>query len=116
MSHEPGTKSYIVCCKVNADKHIRKIYNKLDYDFTKFIVSWCLEYATNTTDEEKYICASCKKRLIETSNDNPALPYYGEHLCVKAGANLLKALQEYLNLSAPVATISFFVKLLNTLS
>ena len=83
-----------VCCKMNADKHICKIYNKLDYDFTKFIVSRCLEYATNTTDEEKYICASCNKRLIETSNDNPVLPYYGEHLCVKAGANFLKALQE----------------------
>ena len=34
------------------------------------------------------------KDLIETSSENPVLLYYGEHLCVKAGANFLKALQE----------------------
>ena len=57
-----------MCCKLNADKCICKIYNKADYDYTKFIVSQCLEYATDTTDEEKYICASsCVTLLWRTS-------------------------------------------------
>ena len=102
-----------VCCKVNADKCICKIYNKADYDYTKFIVSHCLEYATNTTDEKKYMCASCNKRLIETSNENPVLPYYGKHLCVKAGANFLKALQEKPKFVCTWCHPMLFVKLLN---
>ena len=43
---------------------------------------------------EQYICASCDKRLKETSNENPVLPYYGKYPNAVAGANFLKALKQ----------------------
>ena len=52
------------------------MYNKVDYDFTNFVVSLCLEYVSNSAHEGQYICASCDKRLKETSNENPVLPYF----------------------------------------
>ena len=42
--------------------------------------------------EEQYICASHDKRLKETSNENPVLPYFGKYPDAGAGANFLKAL------------------------
>ena len=32
----------------------------------------------SANNEDKYICTSCDKRLQETSNKNPVLPYYGK--------------------------------------
>ena len=43
---------------------------------------------------EQYIYASCDKRLKETTNENPVLPYYGKYPNVVAGANFLKALNQ----------------------
>ena len=40
------------------------------------------------------ICASCDKRLKETSNENPVLPNYGKYPNAVAGANFLKALNK----------------------
>ena len=34
------------------------------------------------------------KRLKETSNENPVLPYYGKYPHAVAGANFLKALNQ----------------------
>ena len=51
------------------------MYNKVDYDFTNFVVSQCLWHVSNSANEGKYICASCDKRLKEKSNENPVLPY-----------------------------------------
>ena len=31
-----------VCCNPDMHKHVCKMYNKVDYDFTNFVVSWCL--------------------------------------------------------------------------
>ena len=31
-----------VCCNRDVHKDICKMYNKVDYDFTSFVVSWCL--------------------------------------------------------------------------
>ena len=55
------------------------MYNKVDYDFTSFVVSQCLGYVSDAANEDQYICASCDKRLKETSNENPVLPYYGKY-------------------------------------
>ena len=67
-----------VCCNTNRHKHVIKMYNKVDYDFINFVVSWCLGHVSNSAHEEQYICASCDKRLKETSNENPVVPYFGK--------------------------------------
>ena len=70
------------------------MYNKLDYDFTSFVVSQCLGHVSNSGNAEQYICASCDKRLKETTNENPVLPYYEKYPNAVAGANFLKALNQ----------------------
>ena len=70
------------------------MYNKLDDDFTSFVVSQCLGHVSNSGNAEQYICASCDKRLKETTNENPVLPYYGKYPNAAAGANFLKALNQ----------------------
>ena len=40
------------------------------------------------------ICALCDKRLKETSNENPVVPYYAKYPNAVAGANFLKGLNE----------------------
>ena len=60
---------------------------KIDYDFTNFVVSQCLRHISNSAHEEQYICASSDKRLKETSNENPVLPYYAKYPNAVAGAN-----------------------------
>ena len=40
------------------------------------------------------ICTSCDKRLKETSNENPVLPYYGKYPHAVVGANFLKVLNQ----------------------
>ena len=67
-----------VCCNRHMQKHVCKMYNKVDYDFTNFVVSQCLGHVSNSAHEEQYICVLCDKRLKETSNENPVLPYYAE--------------------------------------
>ena len=70
------------------------MYNKLDYDFRHFVVSQCLGHLSHSENAEQYICASCDKRLKETSNETPVLPYYGKYPNAVAGANFLKALNK----------------------
>ena len=65
------------------------MYNKLDYDFTSFVVSQCLGHVSNSRNEEQYICPSCDKGLKETSNENPVLPYYGKYPNAVAGGYFL---------------------------
>ena len=50
-------------------KHVCKMYSKVDYDFTYFVVSQCLQHVSNSVHEEQYICTSCDKRLKETSDE-----------------------------------------------
>ena len=70
--------STCVCCNTDVQKDICKMYNKVDYDFSSFVVSQCVERVSSPGNNEgKYICASCDKRLKETSNENPVLPDYG---------------------------------------
>ena len=78
------------------EKHVCKMYNKVDYDFTKFVVSQCLWHVSNSIHEEQYTCASCDKRLKETSDENPLLPYYAKYPNAVMGANFLKALNQRL--------------------
>ena len=33
-------------------KHVCKMYNKIDYDFTDFVVSQCLGHVSNSAHEE----------------------------------------------------------------
>ena len=80
-------KCTCVCCNTDVQKDICKIYNKAGYDFRSFVVSQCL-----ASNEDQHICTSCDKRLQETSNENPVLPYYGKYPHAGAGANFLKAL------------------------
>ena len=83
-----------VCCNTDMHKDICKMYNKVDYDLSSFVASQCLRPVANSTNEYQYICASCDKRLKETSNENPVLPYYGNYPNAVAGANILKALNQ----------------------
>ena len=89
------------------------MYNKVDYDFTYFVVSQCLEHVSNSAHEEQYICTLCDKRLKETSNENPVLPYYAKYPKAATGANFLKALKD-LNMCAHAVIVSYFVKLCNS--
>ena len=62
-----------------------------------FVVSQCLGHVSHSANnEDQYICTSCDKRLQETSNENPVLPYYGKYPHTVAGANFLKALNKRL--------------------
>ena len=75
-------------------KHVCKMHNKVDYDLTNFVVSQCLGHVSNSAHEKQYICTSCDKRLKETSNENPVVPYYAKYPNAVAGANFLKALNQ----------------------
>ena len=69
-----------VCCNRAVQKDICKIYYKSGYDFRSFVVSQCLGHVSHhANNEDQYICTSCDKRLQETSNENPVLPYYGKY-------------------------------------
>ena len=70
------------------------MYNKVDYNFTYFVEITILGHVSNFINKEQYICVSCDKRLKETSNENPVLPYYGKYPNALAGANFLKSLNQ----------------------
>ena len=57
-----ATKMTCVCCNRHMQKNVCKMYNKVDYDFTNFVVSQCLQHVSNSVHEEQYICSSCGKR------------------------------------------------------
>ena len=65
-------KFICVCYNTDVHKDICKMYNKVDYDFSSFVISQYLGHVANSTNEDQYICASCDKRLIETSNEKPS--------------------------------------------
>ena len=96
MQHLLHTTTTKVCMCVLQNKCWEKYVSTLyeSYDFSSFVVSWCLPHVRDCEDEQKYICLSCHKRLKETNNDNIVLPYYGRYPNVKAGTNFLKSLQE----------------------
>ena len=76
------------------------MYNKAGYDFTNFVVSQCLGCVSNpANNEDQYMCTSCDKRLKETSNENPVLPYYAKYPHAVAEANFLKALESKTGIS-----------------
>ena len=88
-------KCTCLCGNTDVQKDTCKMYNKAGYDFTYFVVSQCSGHVLNpANNEDQYICTSCDKRLKETSNENPVLPYYGKYPCVVAGANFLKTLNQ----------------------
>ena len=66
------------------------MYNKVDYDFTNFVVSQCLGHVSKSANEDQYICASYDNRLNETSNEQD----YRRYPSAVAGANFLKALNQ----------------------
>ena len=70
------------------------MYNKVDYDFTNFVVSQCLQHVANSVHDEQYICSSCDKILTETSDENPIVPHHVKYPNVVTGANFLKALNQ----------------------
>ena len=75
-------------------KHVCKMYNNVDYDFTNFVVSQCLQHVSNFVHEEQYTSSSCDKRLKETSDESPVVPYYAKYPNAVTGANFLKALNQ----------------------
>ena len=87
-------KCTCVCSNKDVHKDICKMYHKLDYDFTCFVVSQCLGHISNSAHEDQYMCASCDKRLKETSNEIPVLPYYEKYPNVVAGAKFMKAINQ----------------------
>ena len=88
-------KCTCVCCNTDVQKDVCKMSNKAGYDFTSFVLSHCLGHVSNPgNNEDQYICTSCDKRLKETSNENPVLPYYGKYPHAIAGTNFLKALNK----------------------
>ena len=91
----PTKMNMYVCCNAEGQKDICKMYKKVDYDFTSFVVSQCLGHVSNpANNEDQYICASCDKRLKETSNGNPVLLYYGKYPHAVAEADFLKVLNQ----------------------
>ena len=42
-----------MCCNRHMQKHVCKMYNKVDYDFTNFVVSQCLGHVSNSAHEEQ---------------------------------------------------------------
>ena len=89
-----ATKNTLVCCNRHMQKHVCKMYNKADYDFSYFVVSQCLQHLSNSIHEEQYICTSCDKALKQTSDENPVLPYHAKYANAVMGANFLKALNQ----------------------
>ena len=88
-------KCTCVCCNTDVQKNICKIYNKAGYDFRSFVVLQCLGHVSHpANNEDQSICTSCDKRLPETSNEDPVLPYYRKYPHAVAGANFLKALNK----------------------
>ena len=87
-------KMTCVCCNRHMQKHLCEIYNKLDYDFTNFVVWQCLQHVSNSVHDYQYICSSCDKILKETSDENPVVPHYARYANVVTGANFLKALNQ----------------------
>ena len=75
-------------------KHLCKMYNKLDYNFTNFVVSQCLQHVSNSLHDDQYICLSCGKTLKETSDENPVVPHYARYANIVTGLDFLKALQQ----------------------
>ena len=47
-------KCTCVCCNTDVQKDISKMYNKLDYDFTGFVVSQCLGHVPNSGNVNQY--------------------------------------------------------------
>ena len=87
-------KMTCVCCNRQMQKHVCKMYNKEDYDFSYFVVSQCLQHLANSTHEVQYICISCNKALKQTSDENPLVPYHAKYANAVTGANFLKALNQ----------------------
>ena len=87
-------KMTCVCCNRHMQKHVHKRYNKVDYGLTNFVVSQCLWHVSNSVHEEQYICSSCDKKLKETNDENPVVPYYARYPNAVAGANFLNALNQ----------------------
>ena len=83
-----------VCCNRHMQKHLCKMYNKLNYDFTNFVVSLCLQHASHALHDDQYICSSCNKTLKETSDENPVVPFYARYTYIVTGTNFLKALHQ----------------------
>ena len=42
-----------VCCNRHITEHVCKMYNKVDYDFTNFIVSQCLQHVSNSLHDKQ---------------------------------------------------------------
>ena len=94
------TQFKCVCCKLKYDTHLCKDYNSTDYDFTHFIVSWCLQYVDS--EVQSYICLSCHRGLQKTNDENPTVPYYVNNKAITIAAKFLKSLQdkpEYVNVN-----------------
>ena len=85
-----------VCCNRHMQTHLCKMYNKLNYDFTNFVVFvlQCLQHVSHALHDDQYICSSCDKTLKETSDENPFVPHYARYANVVTGANFLKALHQ----------------------
>ena len=83
-----------VCCNRHMEKHVCKMYSKADYDFTNFVVSWCLQHVANSVHDEQYIFSSCNKILKETSDENPVAPHFVKYPNVVTEASFLKALNQ----------------------
>ena len=66
----------------------------MDYDFTDFVVSQCLQHVANSLHNEQYTCTSCDKILKETSDENPVVPHYAKYPNAVTGGNFLKALNQ----------------------
>ena len=68
-----------VCCNRQMQKHVCKMYNKEDCDFSYFVVSQCLKYLANSIHVVQYICTSCNKTLKQTSDENPLVPDHAKY-------------------------------------
>ena len=74
-------KIICVCCNRYMQKHVCKMYNKVVYDFTNFVVSQCLWHVSHFAHKNQYIYALWDKRLKETSNENLNMCAHAAIIC-----------------------------------
>ena len=105
------TKMTCVCCNRQMKKHVCKMYNKEDYEFSYFVVSQCLQHLAKSTHEVQYICISCNKALQQTHDENPLVPYHAKYANAVTGAKFLKALNQRPEYVCTTAIACYFAKL-----
>ena len=105
-----------VCCNRHMQKHVCKMYNKVDYDFTNSVVSQYLQHVSNFVHEEQYICSSCDKGLKGTSDENPVSTILCQVCKCSHGSKLSEGTESKTWICVHILSLCYFIKLYNSLT